>query len=154
LGDLGQTAFGDFLQSIGDGAHHHVAIQPRGSALKSRADPKDLADALAFALRYSGRTRVRDAAEMMARDRRQAPRRALGTIGVCGHEEAARGRGCCARPWFRRAVMFAGVVAADKQRGWPTPSLVRDQGIEGRYYTWRSQHDESVLSSFEFGGES
>jgi len=66
LGDLGQTAFGDFLQSIGDGAHHHVAIQPRGSARKSRADPKDLADALAFALRYSGRTRVRDAAEMMA----------------------------------------------------------------------------------------
>ena len=30
------------------------------------ADPKDLADALAFALRYSGRKRVHDAAEMMA----------------------------------------------------------------------------------------
>jgi hypothetical protein len=31
------------------------------------ADPKDLADALAFALRYSGRKRVNDAGEMMAR---------------------------------------------------------------------------------------
>jgi hypothetical protein len=28
------------------------------------ADPKDLADALAFALRYSGRKRVNDAAEI------------------------------------------------------------------------------------------
>jgi len=30
------------------------------------ADPKALADALAFALRYTGRKRVHDAAEMMA----------------------------------------------------------------------------------------
>jgi hypothetical protein len=30
------------------------------------ADPEDLADALAFALRYSGRKRVHDAAEMAA----------------------------------------------------------------------------------------
>lgn len=30
------------------------------------ADPRDLADTLAFALRYSGRRRVHDASEMMA----------------------------------------------------------------------------------------
>ncbi len=30
------------------------------------AEPKDIADALAFALRYSGRKRVSDSAELMA----------------------------------------------------------------------------------------
>jgi len=33
------------------------------------ADPKDLADALSFGLRYSGRKRTQDAAEIMGGDR-------------------------------------------------------------------------------------
>jgi hypothetical protein len=41
------------------------------------ADPGDLASALAFALRFQGRKRVHNADEIMARDRRQAPRRCL-----------------------------------------------------------------------------
>ncbi len=39
---------------------------PDASGRLTSASPEELADALAFALRYSGRKRVHDAAEMMS----------------------------------------------------------------------------------------
>jgi len=54
------------------------------------ATPDDLAEALAFALRYSGRKRVRDSGEIMARIVAGAARGALGAVGICHHEATAR----------------------------------------------------------------
>jgi hypothetical protein len=59
------------------------------------ADPSDLADALAFALRYSGRKRVYDAAEIMAAI---VAKRAPGALRVRRHEETSDHRGGLDRP--------------------------------------------------------
>ena len=72
----------------------------------SLAKFEDLADALAFALRFQGRKRVHNADETHVGDRRQAPGRAFGAIGIRRHEEAADRRGSCARPWSWGPMML------------------------------------------------
>ena len=56
------------------------------------AEPGDLADAIAFALRYSGGKRVRDADEVMA---------AIAARRIVGHLQAARFRVRCKKPSSR-----------------------------------------------------
>jgi hypothetical protein len=53
-------------------------------------DARDLADALAFALRFQGRKRVDNADEIMAEIVAKRLRRTSGTSGLRGDEEAAR----------------------------------------------------------------
>jgi hypothetical protein len=67
----------------------------------SPATAEDVADALAFALRFQGRKRIHNADELNVGDRRQAPRRASVTFGLRGQEEAADRRRSRIRPRFR-----------------------------------------------------
>jgi hypothetical protein len=62
------------------------------------AAPEDLADALAFALRYSGRKRTHDAGEMMAAIVGQAPGGAPRAFRLRHHEETADRRRRVASP--------------------------------------------------------
>ena len=57
------------------------------------ATAEDLADALAFALRYSGRKRVHDAGEMMAAIVAKRLVEHLESIGLRRHQETADRRG-------------------------------------------------------------
>ena len=57
------------------------------------ASSEDLADALAFALRCSGRKRTHDAGEMMAAIVSPSDWGALGAVGVRRHEETPMGGG-------------------------------------------------------------
>jgi hypothetical protein len=64
----------------------------------SPATAEDVADALAFALRWK---RIHNADELNVGDRRQAPRRASVTFALRGQEEAADRRRSRTRPRFR-----------------------------------------------------
>src|SRR5271166_5797823 len=65
------------------------------------ADPSDLASALAYALRYYGRKRVRNADEIMAEVVANASRRAFGARGLRRSEKAAADRRGGFRTRFR-----------------------------------------------------
>ena len=69
----------------------------------SLAKFEDLADALAFALRFQGRKRVHNADELMSAI---VAKRLVEQIGIRRHEEAADRRGSCARPWSWGPMML------------------------------------------------
>src|SRR5277367_3615031 len=86
------------------------------------ADPEDIADALAFALRYSGRKRTHDAGEVMAAIVGQAPGGAPRTLRLRRHEKTAdrrrrrdwaRGGRAMIRAWFRRDREAERLAVAD-----------------------------------------
>ena len=91
------------------------------------ATPDDLADALAFALRFDGRRRKHDAAEMMAAIVARRLVEHLERVGICRHEAAGDRRlgaglprrGTVVRP--DQCVEARGIIANRLAVGrWPT----------------------------------
>jgi hypothetical protein len=107
------------------------------------ADPQDLADALAFALRFDGRRRKHDAAEMMARIVAKRPVKHLERLGFVVMKETANRRRSGAWARIRGAIMQPPkrvvppgwgrneLTKADRRESRPRHGNAEDAGIRG-----------------------